>query len=169
MKTFCNSYSLKVLSKQPTWDNKFWENYLRGFGSNKQDPIFQKHMCYREKIMGFPQRNYRDFKKFNNQKFVNFLQSLLFDPQYWLQHSLSWCIFFQLCQKVFDNHAPQKKKYIRENHKPFMKKRLSKAITLWTPSRNKCLKNATDENMYIYTKQCNMFASIVSLLILYES
>lgn len=32
--------------------------------------------------MGFPQRNYRDFKKFNNQKFVNSLQSLLFDPQY---------------------------------------------------------------------------------------
>ena len=135
------------------------------FGSNKHNPIFQKHMCYKEKIMGFSQRNYRDFKKFNNQKFVQYCY-LIHNTDYNIHYLM---YFFSIMWKMFDNHAPQKKKYIRENHKPFMKKRLSKAITQWTPSRNKCLKNAADENMYVYTKQCNIFASILSLLILCKS
>ena len=48
------------------------------------------------------------------------------------------------------------KKYIRGNHKPFMNKSLSKTIMQQTRFRNKFLKNPTDENRYIYTKQRNL-------------
>ena len=73
---------------------------------------------------------YRDFKKFDNEWFMNSLQSVLFDPRadYNIRDPDT---FFQINQKVLDNHAPRKKKYIRRNHKPFlskMSKRLSKTI-----------------------------------------
>ena len=54
------------------------------------------------------------------------MQSVLSDPH----GDYNICdldIFFQICQKVLDNHALQKKKYTCQNHKPFMSKRLSKA------------------------------------------
>ena len=70
---------------------------------------------------------YRHFKKFDNERFMNSLLSELFDPHVdYNIHDLD--IFFQICQKVLDNHSPRKKEYIRGNHKPFMNKRLSKAI-----------------------------------------
>ena len=64
---------------------------------------------------------YRDFKKFDNKSFINSLQSVLSDPH----ADYNICdpdIFFQIRQKVLDNHAPQKNKYICGNHKPFMSK-----------------------------------------------
>ena len=69
---------------------------------------------------------YRDFKKFD-EWFMNSLQSVLFDPRadYNIRDPDT---FFQINQKVLDNHAPRKKKYIRRNHKPFLSKRLSKTI-----------------------------------------
>ena len=93
--------------------------------------------------------------KFNNERFMNYLQSVLFDPHtdYKIHDS---DVFFQICQKVLDNHALRKKKYIRGNHKPFMNKRLAKAIMQRTRFRNRFLRNPTDENRYIYTKQCNL-------------
>ena len=58
---------------------------------------------------------------------MNSLQSVLFDShaEYDIHDP---DIFFQIWQKVLDNHIPRKKKYVRGNHKPFMNKRLSKAI-----------------------------------------
>ena len=102
----------------------------------------------------------RDFKKFDNEGFVNTLQSVLFhlhadynihDPN----------ISFQICKKMLDHHGPRKKKYILANHKPFVNKRLSKTIMQRTHFKNKFIKNLTDENRYIYTKQRNLCASIL--------
>ena len=84
---------------------------------------------------------------------------MLFDPH--TDHNTHGLeLFFQICQKVLDNHAPRKKKHIRGNPKPFMNKILSKAIMQRTCFRNKFLKNPTDENRYIYTKQRNSRVSL---------
>ena len=98
----------------------------------------------------------RDFKKFDNERFMNSLQSGLFDPHTdYNNHD------FEICQTVFDIHAPQQKKYIRENHKPLLNKRLSKAIMQRTLLRNKFPKHPADENRYIYTKQRYLRVSLL--------
>ena len=44
----------------------------------------------------------RDFKKFDNERFMNSLQSGLFDPHTdYNNHD------FEICQTVFDIHVPQ--------------------------------------------------------------
>ena len=54
-----------------------------------------------------------------------------------------------------------KKKYIRENNKPFMTKAYSKAIMQRTRFRNKFLKNPTDLNKVLYNKQRNYCVSLL--------
>ena len=68
----------------------------------------------------------RDFKNFENEKFMNSLQSALINQN-------GDCVknpdlFFNICHEVLNKHAPRKKNYIRENNIPFMTKALSKAI-----------------------------------------
>ena len=46
-------------------------------------------------------------------------------------------------------------------YKPFMNKRLSKAIMQRTRFRNTFVKNPTDENRYIYTKQRNSYVPLL--------
>ena len=91
---------------------------------------------------------------------MNSLQSVLLDPHtdYNIQ---DLDVFFQIPQNVLDNHAPRKEKYIRENQKPFLNKRLSKAVIQQTRSRNKFVKNLADENRYIYKKLPNLCESLL--------
>ena len=56
-------------------------------------------------------------------------------------------------------HPERRNSYV-EIGKQFMNKRLSKAIMQRTRFRNKFLKNPTDENKYIYTKQRNLCVSL---------
>ena len=51
--------------------------------------------------------------------------------------------FLISCNKILDQYAPRKKKYVRGNHSPFMKKNLSKAIMVRTKL---FLKNRSEEN-----------------------
>ena len=66
---------------------------------------------------------------------------------------LSW-------NKVLDQHAPCKKRYVRGNHSPFMNKNSPKAIMLKTKLRI-LLKNRTEENKGRYTKQRNLFVTLL--------
>ena len=64
--------------------------------------------------------------------------------------------FTSSCNKILDNHAPLKKKYVRGNHSPFINKSLSKAIMVRTKLRNIFLKNRIEENKINYNKQKNL-------------
>ena len=44
--------------------------------------------------------------------------------------------FVTICIDTLNNHAPSKKKFIRDNHLPFMNKELSKEIMRRTQLRN---------------------------------
>ena len=60
-----------------------------------------------------------------------------------------------------DQHAPQKKKYLRGNQSPFMNKSLSNAIMLRSKFRNISLKNITEENRRNYSKQRNLCIALL--------
>ena len=103
--------------------------------------------------------NYRDFKKFDNDRFMNSLQYTLNKKR--IDYSKNPGKFFEICHTVLNTHAPKKKKYTRGNNKPFMTKTFSKAIMQRTRFRNKFLKNPTDQNKLIYNKQRNFCVSLL--------
>ena len=54
--------------------------------------------------------------------------------------------FCQICTDTLNKCAPRKKKTIRGNHSPFIKKEISKAIMKRTQLRNICLRLGTIES-----------------------
>ena len=126
-------------------------------------------MCYTDRNIGFSQNDHKNklskasTKTYYLQSSRNLIMKglwILCNQCYLIHNDYKirwfWCIF-QTCQKVIDNHAHRKKNYERENHKPFVNKRFSKAIMQRTRFRNIFLRNLTDENGYIYIKQCHLF------------
>ena len=103
--------------------------------------------------------NYRGFKKFDNESFMNALHYTLSEEQF--DYSKNHDKFFETCQTVLNKHAPRKKKYIRGNNKSFMSKAYSKAIMHRTRLRNKFLKNPTDSNKVLYNRQRNYCVSLL--------
>ena len=69
--------------------------------------------------------------------------------------------YISSCNKILDQHAPQKKKYPRGNQLPFMNKSLSKAIMSRSKFRNIFLKNRTEENRRNYSKQRNLCVALL--------
>ena len=69
-------------------------------------------------------------------------------------------MFLNVFKKVFDIHAPIKKRYIRANQGPFMNKALQKAVMTRSRLRNKFLKNKTQSNESAYKKQRNYCVSL---------
>ena len=69
--------------------------------------------------------------------------------------------FLKLAKMFLINTHTEKKKYIRENNKPFMTKAYSKAIMQRTSFRNRFLKNPTDLYKVLYNKQRNYCVSLL--------
>ena len=106
--------------------------------------------------------NYRNFSNHDNaNNFINSLNDVLNEHEN-QEHLLNDpdC-FYKVCTEVLNRHAPQKKKYVRGNNKPFMKKTLSQAIMQRTKLRNKFLKDPTEHNKISYTKQRNCCVSFL--------
>ena len=103
---------------------------------------------------------YRKFKTFNNDAFVNTLRQELTKQKKVLdekeQDALS-----EICTDVLDKHAPQRKRYLRSNHKPFMNNEISKAIMTRTRLRNRFLKNRSYQNRDLFRKQRNLCVSFL--------
>ena len=103
--------------------------------------------------------SYRDFKKFDNERFMDSLQHTLG------QESFDWSKnpdkFYEIFHTIFNTRALKKKNYIRGNSKPFMNKAYSKAIMQRTRFRNNFLKNPNDQNKLLYIKQRNYCVSLL--------
>ena len=102
---------------------------------------------------------YRDFKKFENERFMDFLK--LTSNSQDVDYTKNPHLFFELCRNELEHHAPRKKKYLRGNNKPFMTKALSKSIMERTHLRNTFLKNPIVANKLAYTKQRNFSVSLL--------
>ena len=63
--------------------------------------------------------------------------------------------------KVLNKHAPQKKKFVRDNQMPFMTKNISKEKLKRSRLRYRFLKNKSLENWMPYTQQRNYCVSLV--------
>ena len=103
--------------------------------------------------------NFRDFKKFDNERFIDSLHYTLSEEQ--IDYSKNSDKFFEISQNVLKKLAPRKKKYIRGNNKLFMTKAYSKAIMQRIRFRNKFLKNPTDLKKVLYNKQRNHCVSLL--------
>ena len=95
---------------------------------------------------------YQKDKTFNNDAFVNTLRHEL-TKQKKLLDKKGLDAFSEICSDVLDKHAPQRKRYLRSNHKPFMNKEISKAIVTRTRLRNRFLKNRSNRNRDLFRKQ----------------
>ena len=101
---------------------------------------------------------YRSYKSFCNNNFREELRQVVSKRG---NCDTNFKRFISSCNKILDQHAPQKKKYLRGNQSPFMNKSLSKAIMLRSKFRNIFLKNGTEENRRNYSKQRNLCVALL--------
>ena len=101
---------------------------------------------------------YRSYKSFYNNNFREELWQVVSKRE---NCDTNFKSFISSCNKILDQHAPQKKKYLRGNQSPFMNKNLFKAIMLRSKFRNIFLKNRTEENRRNYSKQRNLCATLL--------
>ena len=74
--------------------------------------------------------------------------------------------FCEININILNRTAPRKGKHVRGNQMSFVSKDLSKVITKRSRLRNNFLKNRTEENKTLYTKQRNYCVSLLKRNIL---
>ena len=97
---------------------------------------------------------YRDYKRFDNEKFRESLITYLSTGK-----NISYDTFENLVLQTLDKMAPIKQKHIRGNQSPFMNKDIHKAIMTRTRLGNRSLKEPTQMNRLAYKKQRNYCVS----------
>ena len=103
---------------------------------------------------------YRKYKTFNNDAFVNILRKELTKQKKVLDEK-GLDAFSEICTDVLDKHAPQRKRYLRSNHKPFMNNQISKAIMTKTRLRNRFLKNRSNGSRDPFRKRRNLCVGLL--------
>ena len=101
---------------------------------------------------------YRSYKSFNNDGFREALQQIEYNAG---NCDTNFGDLMSSCSRILDQHAPQKKRYLRGNQSPFMNETLAKAIMHRSKLRNIFLKNRTEENRKNYAKQRNLCVTLL--------
>ena len=93
--------------------------------------------------------NYTDYRNFSNEEFR---QQLLNDTLKTTQNGdiVSCESFLSFWQRALDSRAPNKQKYVRSNHSPFINKTILKSTTDRSRLRNKFLKTRFNEDKKAY-------------------
>ena len=99
---------------------------------------------------------YRDYKRFDNEKFRESLITYLSTSK-----NISYDAFENLVLQTLDKMAPIKQKHITGNQSPFMNKDIHKAIMSRTRLRNRFLKAPTQMNRLAYKKRRNCCVSLM--------
>ena len=178
MKSFCESYNLTSLIKQPTCFKNPEKPSCIDLTLTNRPKSFQTTCVIETGLSDFhrmtvsvlkmhfrkpPPRiiSYRDFSNYHNANFINSLTEILFEGENTESFVKDPDCFYKVCTEVLNQHAPRKKKYVRGNNKRFMNKALSKGIMQRTKFRNKFLKDTSAENKLSYDKQRNWCASLL--------
>ena len=145
MKSFCESYDLTNLIKQPTcFKNTKKPSCIDLILTNRPKAVqttclietglsdFHRMTVYVLK-MHFrkpPPRiiSYRDFSNYHNANFTNSLTEVLFEGGNTESFVKDYDCFYKVCTEVLSQHTPYKKKYVCGKNKRFMNKTLCKAI-----------------------------------------
>ena len=177
MKTFCESYSLQNLTKQPTCYKSssrptcidlVLTNVPRRFQSTSviETGLSDFHLMtlavMKKSFKKFQPRiiNYRSYKHFSNNAFRKDLIDKLSNEKFVINDD-GLKRFCELNVNILNKHAPRKKRCARRNHMPFFTKELYKEIMTISRLRNKYLKNRNGENRAIYVKQRNYCVSLL--------
>ena len=177
MKTFCDSYSLTSLIKQPTcYKNPSHPKCIDLIPSNVprnfqttcviETGLSDFHLMaltvMRKSFKKLKPRviKYRSYKHFSNEIFR---ESLLetFSQQAFVNNDYGFEKFCNITLKTRDKYAPRKAKHARGNQILFMKKDLSKNIMKRSRLRNKYLNNNNEENRKLYAQQRNYCVSLL--------
>ena len=94
---------------------------------------------------------YRKYETFNSDALVNNLRKVLTKQKKVLDEK-GFDAFSEICTYVLDKHPPQRKRYLRSNHKPFMTR---------TRLRNRILKSRSNGNRDLFRKQRNLCVSLL--------
>ena len=92
---------------------------------------------------------YRDFSKYNKAAFGKDLENKL------QNQPSNYETFDKIFLETLDVHAPQKTKVVRANHKPYVTKKMRKAIMLRSQLQNKLFKYNTMEYQIAFKHQRN--------------
>ena len=177
MQSFCESYNLKRLIKQPTcYKNPdkptcidlILTNVPSMFHSTCviETGLSDFHLMtvtvMRKTFKKLSPRiiSYRSYKDFSDEKFrdclVNNLSNEVFSNN---DNGLEK--FCKTTMNTLNLFPPIKKKYARGNQMSFMTKDLSKEMMTRSRLRNKYLKDKTEENRLLYTQQRNKCVSLL--------
>ena len=103
--------------------------------------------------------HYRSYKYFNEEQFLSDVKQVDFSFET-SSPDENYLVLTNVFSNIDNIHAPLKKKIIRGNDAPFIKKKLRKAIYNRSRLRNGYFKNPTKENKRSYKKQRNKFVSL---------
>ena len=176
-KTFCDSYGLRSLIKQPAcYKNPSHSkcikltltNVPRSFQTTCviETQFSDFHLMtltvMRKSFKKLKSRviNYRSYKHFSNEVFRESLLGKL-SQQTFVNNDYGFDKFCYITLKIMDKYAPRKAKHPRDNKMPFMGKDLYKNIMKRSRLRNKYLKNNNEENGKLYVKQTSYCVSLL--------
>ena len=104
---------------------------------------------------------FRNWNEFCNEKLRKKLLTKLLFENFNNSSSNGTSKFLEIWVTTLDIFAPRKKKFLRENNMPFMKKELVHAVRKRTHLRIKILKNRIDTNRVCYGKQRNFCVNLL--------
>ena len=153
MKSFCESYNVTNLVKQPTCFKNPEKPRCVDLILTNRPKSFQTTSVIETGLSDFhrmtvsvlkmrfrklPPRiiSYRDFSNYHNANFINSLTEILFEGENTESFVKDPDCFYKVCTEVLNQHAPRKMKYVRRNNKRFMNKALSKAKMLRPKLKN---------------------------------
>ena len=99
---------------------------------------------------------YRKYKGFSNEAFMNELESALARFS-----QISFGTFKSTVDNILQNHAPIKKRYVRANQASFINSKIHKEVMRRTRLRNKFIDSKTDADRIAYNKQRNYCVSLI--------
>ena len=171
MKNLCENYDLRPLLKEPTcFKNPENQSCIDLILTNKprsliKTGVIETGLCDYHKLVTtvmkihFPKSKpsiitYRSYKKFDNKKFMENLNAeIIIQSNYLEKDGID--AFSSICCEVLNKHAPQKQRYLRANHEPFINAEISKAIVIRSRMKNRFLKHRSDEKRSLFQKQRN--------------
>ena len=104
--------------------------------------------------------SYRSCKHFSNEGFRKTLLNKL-SKAIFVATEEGFQRFYSIKIDILDKHAPLKKNHAFDYQIPFITKDLSKTIINRSRLHNNFLKNSTNENKILYTKQRNHSVSLL--------
>ena len=177
MKSFCDSYTLTSLIKEPTCYKNLQNPSCIDLILTNSPYSFQNSYVVETGLSDFHKmtvtvmkttyeklkpiiKNYRDYKNFCNDTFHKVLLEKLSTENINANGS-GFEKFLQICIQTLDIFAPYKKKYLRGNNMPFMNKSLARAHMKRSRLRNLYLKKKTETTRLAYIKQRNYCVSLL--------